>query len=229
MLKFALRGLPPVAGQILCFDHQNLFYQELENSNPTQTFSFSGVGSIDWHPFYSTIFGANGHQLTICDTRNPTNPINTIPQPGASDPNSTYSFSWNPFNRYLFAESTTNEIFIRDIRQFSTPLHTLSTPSKAPVMTLRWSPNDEFILASTESDQLLIWNLADIGKPQTPIEKEDGPPELLFIHGGHTSKINDFSWNQNDPWTIASVAEDNILQVWKMAEYIYNGDSDPKA
>lgn len=26
---------------------------------------------------------------------------------------------------------------------------------------------------------------------QTPDEAEDGPPELLFIHGGHTSKVGD--------------------------------------
>jgi hypothetical protein len=48
---------------------------------------------------------------------------------------------------------------------------------------------------------------------QTPEDAEDGPPELLFIHGGHTSKISDFSWNSNDDWVVASVAEDNILQV----------------
>jgi histone-binding protein RBBP4 len=42
---------------------------------------------------------------------------------------------------------------------------------------------------------------------------EDGPPELLFIHGGHTSKVSDFAWNPNDDWVCASVAEDNILQV----------------
>ena len=37
--------------------------------------------------------------------------------------------------------------------------------------------------------------------------------ELLFIHGGHTAKISDFSWNPNDPWVICSVSEDNIMQV----------------
>ena len=44
-------------------------------------------------------------------------------------------------------------------------------------------------------------------------DAEDGPPELLFIHGGHTAKISDFSWNPNDPWVICSVSEDNIMQV----------------
>lgn len=66
--------------------------------------------------------------------------------------------------------------------------------------------------------------MSKIGDEQSEEDREDGPPELLFIHGGHTSKISDFSWNcyQPDHWTIASVAEDNILQIWQMAENIYN-------
>ena len=66
--------------------------------------------------------------------------------------------------------------------------------------------------------------------------RQDGPPELLFIHGGHTSKISDFSWNPNEnstQWFIASVAEDNVLQVWNMASNIYEpdeeGGAEPKA
>jgi histone-binding protein RBBP4 len=85
----------------------------------------------------------------------------------------------------------------------------------------------------------MIWDLSRIGDEQTPEDAEDGPPELLvhtfhsltvdnthaqFIHGGHTSKITDFSWNANEPWVIASTADDNILQVWQMAENIYHDD-----
>jgi hypothetical protein len=54
---------------------------------------------------------------------------------------------------------------------------------------------------------------ANLALAQSPEDAEDGPPELLFVHGGHTSKISDFSWNGNDDWVVASVAEDNILQV----------------
>jgi len=66
-----------------------------------------------------------------------------------------------------------------------------------------------------------MWDLSKIGVEQAPEDAEDGPPELLFVHGGHTAKVADFSWNANDPWVIASVAEDNILQVWQIAENIY--------
>lgn len=41
-------------------------------------------------------------------------------------------------------------------------------------------------------------------------------PRLLLILG-----VAIFSWNTNDDWVCASVSEDNILQVWQMAENIY--------
>lgn len=36
------------------------------------------------------------------------------------------------------------------------------------------------------------------------------------MHAGHTSRVSDISWNTNDDWTLASVAEDNVLQIWRM-------------
>lgn len=53
---------------------------------------------------------------------------------------------------------------------------------------------------------------------QTAEDALDGPPELLFVHGGHTSKISDFAWNPSDDWVVASVAEDNILQVLSLSK-----------
>lgn len=43
--------------------------------------------------------------------------------------------------------------------------------------------------------------------------------QIQFVHGGHTNKISDFSWNPHDPWVVCSVAEDNICQVWQMVCY----------
>ena len=87
-----------------------------------------------------------------------------------------------------------------------------------------------------------------IGEEQSAEDAEDGPPELLFIHGGHTAKvcrnlsnytfadssiqISDFSWNPNDPWVICSVSEDNIMQVGMLnvepqdAHYSFSGLAD---
>ena len=46
----------------------------------------------------------------------------------------------------------------------------------------------------------------------------------LFMHGGHTNRISDFSWNMNDPWVLCSAAEDNLIQVWKVANSLVGKD-----
>lgn len=63
-----------------------------------------------------------------------------------------------------------------------------------------------------------------IGDEQSEEDADDGPPELLFVHGGHTAKISELAWNPSEKWVVASVAEDNILQIWEMAESIYCDD-----
>jgi histone-binding protein RBBP4 len=83
----------------------------------------------------------------------------------------------------------------------------------------KFANNEEIVLAYF----IFIFR---IDEEQTPEDAEDGPPELLFIHGGHTSKISDFSWNPCEDWVVASVAEDNILQIWQMAENIYHDEDD---
>lgn len=45
------------------------------------------------------------------------------------------------------------------------------------------------------------------------------------MHGGHTNHLADFSWNPNEPWLVCSAAEDNLLQIWKVAEVIVGRDN----
>lgn len=85
------------------------------------------------------------------------------------------------------------------------------------VLQIEWSPLNEAILASCSADRRInIWDLSRIGEEQSAEDAQDGPPELLFIHGGHTAKASDFSFNPNMEFMIASVAEDNILQCWQV-------------
>ena len=62
-----------------------------------------------------------------------------------------------------------------------------------------------------------------------PSARLSSPILRQFVHGGHTSKISDFSWNETEDWFIASVAEDNVLQVWQMASSIYADDEEGEA
>ncbi len=58
------------------------------------------------------------------------------------------------------------------------------------VVQVDWAPFSEHIVASSGSDRRVItWDLSRIGAEQSSEDAEDGPPELLFIHGGHTAKV----------------------------------------
>ena len=95
------------------------------------------------------------------------------------------------------------------------------------VFKVEWCPFNESILGSCSADRrVALWDLSRIGQEQSAEDAEDGPPELLFFHGGHTSKVSDFSWNAKDDWSIASVSEDNVLQVWNPCEEIYAEDDE---
>ena len=45
-----------------------------------------------------------------------------------------------------------------------------------------------------------------------------------FVHGGHSDRVTDISWNSNNEWFMASAADNNSLQVWQLASNIYNDD-----
>ena len=81
------------------------------------------------------------------------------------------------------------------------------------------------LFASFSSDRRVnIWDCSQIGK-SVPENDEDGPSELLFTHGGHTARISDMDWNANEELMCVSVADDNIVQVWEMANSLYYEDS----
>ena len=90
---------------------------------------------------------------------------------------------------------------------------------------MHWSPYDESVLASCSADRrIALWDLSRIGAEQSA--EDAGVFEPLFLHGGHTSRVNDFSWNPNYEWCVGGVSEDNVMQVWCPAEDVYAEDDD---
>mmetsp|Transcript_17063 Transcript_17063/g.23667 ORF Transcript_17063/g.23667 Transcript_17063/m.23667 type:complete len:433 (+) Transcript_17063:133-1431(+) len=184
------------------------------------------VEDVSWHLHHECYFGSVGDdkQLMIWDTRQePDNPTVSVTAHSAE----VNAISFNPFNEYLVATgSADKKVNLWDLRQCYKSVHTLEGHTDE-VFQVQWSPFNEPVLASSGADRRVhVWDLSRIGEEQSAVDAEDGPPELLFVHGGHTSKISDFSWSLADPWVLASVAEDNIIQIWQMAEGIFKEDSE---
>ncbi|DAZ93012.1 TPA: hypothetical protein N0F65_011305 [Lagenidium giganteum] len=185
------------------------------------------IEDVAWHMHHKKIFGSVGDdkKLLIWDMRQESyDKPATVVYAHTAEVNCV---SFSPFSEYLVATGSADKhVNLWDMRNMKAKLHSFEGHNDE-VYQIQWSPHNETILGSCSADRRLhVWDLSKIGDEQTPEDAEDGPPELLFIHGGHTAKISDFSWNQNDPWVVASVAEDNVLQIWQMAENIYNEEEE---
>lgn len=183
------------------------------------------VEDVSWHTFHANVFGSVGddRKLLLWDTRenDRKKPLHKV----EAHKGEINCLNFNPFSEFILATgSADRSVALWDMRNLDSKVHSFEHHSDE-ILQVEWSPFNEAILASASSDRRVnIWNLSKIGEEQDPEDAADGPPELLFIHGGHTNKVSDFSWNQNEPWVISSVAEDNILQVWSVAEHIFEDD-----
>ncbi|CEP63368.1 Hat2p LALA0_S08e00826g [Lachancea lanzarotensis] len=170
------------------------------------------VNEAKWHETNPDLFGSVSEDKTLLlhDKRSD-NPIATLKQ---SEAFNTLAFSKHSAN--LFAAAGTDSlVYLYDLRKPSTPLHSISGHQDA-VTSLDFASHKDGILCSAGSDRrVLVWDLFQIGAEQPQEDAADGVPELLMMHAGHKSAINDFSCNTKLPWLMASVEEDNTVQIWK--------------
>ncbi|KAI8909109.1 WD40-repeat-containing domain protein [Gorgonomyces haynaldii] len=201
--------------------------KESNQMGPTRVFGAhtAWVEDCQWSPLLEPIFASVGDdkKLMIWDTRSGLTKANYAVDAHQAEINCV---AFNPKNEHVLATGSADKtVALWDMRNLKHRLHSFES-HQDEILQLEWSPHHETILASSSGDRRLnIWDLSRIGDEQSPEDAEDGPPELLFVHGGHTNKISDFSWNKNDPWVMCSVAEDNICQVWQMAANIYQEDA----
>ncbi|KAI0129392.1 histone acetyltransferase type B subunit 2 [Hypoxylon sp. NC0597] len=196
--------------------------------SPTRRFTHHTniVNDVQYHPISKNFIGSVSDDLTlqIMDVRQPSNTQSSlVARDGHSD--AINSLAFNPSTEVLVATASADKtIGIWDLRNVKEKVHTLEGHQDA-VTSLSWHPHEAGILGSASYDRRIIfWDLSRVGEEQQPDDQEDGPPELLFMHGGHTNHLADFSWNLNDPWLVASAAEDNMLQIWKVADSIVGKD-----
>ncbi|KAJ3044531.1 Histone-binding protein rbbp4 [Rhizophlyctis rosea] len=198
--------------------------KEVRTVEPVRKYSAhtASVEDVAWSQLIEPVFASVGDdkKLFVWDERKDT-PV----WGGEVHKLEINCLAFNPKNEYLIATGSADQtVGLWDMRNMKKSLHSLQGHQN-DILQLGWSPHNETILASSSSDMRIhVWDLSRIGDEQSAEDAEDGPPELLFIHGGHTNKVPDFSWNPNMPWTICSIAEDNIVQVWQMASNIYNSD-----
>eukprot|EP00808_Paulinella_micropora_P010898 g53579.t1 len=183
------------------------------------------VEDVAWHAHDENQFASCSDDKTVS--------IWDMRKPGSGGPEKRWeahqmevnALSFNPFSEYLLLSGSADRtVALWDLRNISQKLHSFEGHMDG-VSGVAWSPFGETIMASSSADRRInVWDLAKIGQEQEQEDAEDGPPELLFIHGGHTDKIADFCWNRNDDWVMCSVADDNVLQIWQMAQNIYDDD-----
>ncbi|KAL8440009.1 hypothetical protein Efla_004925 [Eimeria flavescens] len=115
-----------------------------------------------------------------------------------------------------------------DFRDLRRPAHRLLHLPNEALISLKWHPQNKAVLAAGTTDRLVrIFDCSLIGAEQSPEEAEEGPPEVIFVHGGHVAGITELDWNPLDdefPWVLASASEDNVLQVWQPAVKAFEAD-----
>lgn len=209
----------------------------------TYTHHSSIVNDVQYHPIHTSLIGTVSDDLTlqIIDVRTSDRTRSSKTAKGHTD--AVNALAFNHASEYIIATGSADKtIGIWDLRNLKAKIHSLEGHQDM-VTSLAWHPFDEAILGSGSYDRRVIfWDLSRVGEEQLPDDQEDGPPELyeqkpilcrglfeandyrLFMHGGHTNHMADFSWNQTEPWVVCSAAEDNLIQIWKVSEAIVGKD-----
>ncbi|CAO3592582.1 unnamed protein product [Absidia cylindrospora] len=204
--------------------------QDNKELQPLRTYKghTAGVEDVAWHTQQDHLFASVGDDkhLMIWDTRKngKENPVHNILAHDAE----VNCVAFAPQSEWTLATGSGDRTAaLWDLRNLNEKIHTLVS-HQSEILQLSWSPHHETILATASNDRrILVWDIAKIGQEQSLEDAEDGPSELMFMHGGHTNKISDFGWNPSQPWNLASTAEDNIVQVWEMASHIHAGSAFP--
>lgn len=180
------------------------------------------VNDAGWHNFNNFLFASvsDDARMLLFDARTPDVPVSSYHSLNSKGIN-TLAFS--PFSCNLLALGCANSnISLIDLRMLGQRndvglLHTMMGHGDA-VTCVDFSPHQDGILASGSQDRrVIIWDIAKIGEEQAQEDAEDGLPEIFMMHAGHTGAITDLSWCPFSKWTLATLADDNIVHLWQVS------------
>lgn len=191
----------------------------VQSPKPLTTFEFHDdvINDVKWSELNSGMWGSVGEDKKFIygDERQKTPVLDKILQRESSF--NSLSFSNFSTNLIAFGGEDSN-IYLYDLRKMDNSLHIIMGHQK-PITNLEWDPFHENVLGSSSLDRrVILWDLNKIGDEQLPDEAEDGAPELLMMHGGHTGGVNDFCFNREVEWCLGSCSDDNIVHIWCVDE-----------
>ena len=178
------------------------------------------VNDVAWHKIHAALCGSVGDDgralvwdTRAADRRQPALRVDHAHRGGAM------CIDFNHHNEFLLATGGKDgAVKLWDLRcmREGRAIHEVEGCHQDAIYALKWSPHYESTLASGSADRRVnVYNFANMDRAMDGDDGKVGPPELQFVHGGHIQGISDFSWNRNEPGTICSVGEDNVLQIWK--------------
>ncbi|RKP31773.1 WD40 repeat-like protein [Metschnikowia bicuspidata] len=194
----------------------------------------AGVNDVSWHCFDASVFAAvtEDDRMMLYDARAAGGAVLSFhSQRGSSERSGINALAFSPFSRNLVALGGANSnISLVDLRMLSKNsgaqglLHTMMGHGDG-ISCMGFSTHVDGVLATGSQDRrVIIWDLSKIGEEQSQEDAEDGSPEIFMMHAGHTGAITDFSWCPFAKWTLATLADDNIVHIWKVSQAIINSE-----
>lgn len=206
-------------GKICLWDIQNLpkEHKQEEAVMPKQNFVGGHKGSVEaveWSAVSANTFASLGDDgcVLLWDIREG-KPV----QQWQAHEGEGRCLGFNHYSEHLLATGGQDKVVaVWDLRKSSlrasgAPLAKLEAHTDE-VSSVSWSPFHEDVLASCGADaRVHLWDLSHPVVAEAPGSKT----ALVFTHAGHQGGVNEVAWSQHDEWTLASVAADASLQVWR--------------
>lgn len=186
------------------------------------------VEDVAWDPHAAHVLASVGDDgaLRLWDVRAGPAPVATVSavgvHAGRHGRTECNSVAFAPRWEHLYATGGADGVVaLWDARRAAHALHALEHHAGA-VYGVAWpAAGGAALLASAATDRrVMLWDITRIGDEQSADDANDGPPELVFVHSGHTAGVAEFAPCPAAPWTVASVDSDNALQVWQPAANI---------
>lgn len=177
------------------------------------------VNDFSWNHKIPTLFGSvsDDRSIQFIDIRSPDD--ESLIKINDAHKDVINAIQFNPSLDNLFVTgSADNLISVWDLRNPVEPIRQLYGHNNA-ISQLNFNPSSPNLLASSSNDRrIFIWDLNKLDGDfdvDDYIKNEVDDPTLVFVHGGHTSRISEFSWVPGVSNTIISAGEDNLIQIWK--------------